>query len=149
MNLLVNFNFTGTDPEECSVRRNKETSGKHRDSCNAKRIFFGDTTTDKSLHTELQDNMVVSSRHAPLPHDELSDVDVGFAMDKLQKQFGNTTAGLQYPGLGQFLPSKSLPRFRKSNDLPFVQIINVQCRRPLDMRDECLWQNTWGCVHLR
>src|SRR6218665_327075 len=124
LNRLVNLYFKGADPAVRSIHRQKEKSVKHSDYCHAKRTLFGDKAIDKSLPTEFLDT-VLPSRPLPLPYDELSDVDVGFAMDKLQKQFHENTAGLQYPGLGQFVPSKSAPRFRKSSGLRFVQIINV------------------------
>lgn len=80
--------------------------------------------TLKNLATYLQDTLL-PSRSVTLPYDELSDEEVGFTMEKLHKQFHKTIAGLQRPGLGQFVALKFMPRFTKSGGLPFVQIISI------------------------
>lgn len=110
--------------EDRCGRQKTEISRKRRDSGSARRICFDDAPINKGHPTDFQ-NAVPSSIPVQLPLDELCDLDVGWAMDKLHNQFQQNTAGLQYPGLGQFLASKSMPRFRKSRGLPFVQIINI------------------------
>jgi len=142
---------TCMDPQEYWGRRKKTNSGKYSDSVTSRRILFGDAAIEKSSPNHVQDTLV-PSRPVALPYDELSDVDIGMAMDKLHKQFHKNTGGLQYPGLGQFLACKSAPRFRMS-PLPFVQIINVGdhwiCVSNVfgqTLRDVYIYDSIYSCV---